>query len=861
MRAWPAATEPYGLEAIVHFERLPFLKPDVLAGGQSSYDRTGGNADYSNFLYTNGTEKVLLDLAGPGTVYRLWFTGFNPSTDYLKVYFDGETTPRINRLLKDVFAGTNAPFLSPLVGNDAVSSGGFYCYLPLPFSRSIKITSNATAGSFYYNIGYHLYSPDTSVTTWTGAEDSSEARNLWNNAGAGPQSSSESTTVSNTFDLSAGATNTLLDVAGPQEISSLKLRIPGTEPLPQPPSVTDDGRAHRGYSQFRMAINPANDGVLLIRRLDYGIGNQKAEVFVDGLPAGQWFDSGSDGTYHWRDSGFNIPSSYTTNKSFITIKVSFVSSDNDWNEFTYWTYSRVGNATNLTDILDVGNGVSESSHDYVINNQTWSGTRTFQYPPAAPPADAADLLTNLWLRICFDSEARPSVFAPIGSFFGVGQFSSYFTRALPVGVDANTNFYCYFPMPFARRAVVQLVSQRTTDTRNLQCEICYRPFAGSFANVGYFKTAFHSETPTTNGSDILFLDTEGAGQLVGVVENMMGPTSRSYLEGDERIYVDDSQTPAFYGTGTEDFYNGGWYFNHGLFTRPLSGNPAHIADTNYDRTTAYRFFLQDAIPFRKHLRAGIEHGGHDDVSENVWTLAYYYLQPLPRAVLTDELDVGNVASESAHAYSINTPTWSGSRSFTYDGDFDDAPLTDDGRAHKGYSQFTLALSPTNAGAILRRRFDQGIASQKAEVYVDGALVGIWSVAGGNAIHRWRDSEFMIPASFTSGKSTLQIKVQFLSSSNDWNEFHYWLYTLKPAMTADAGVARFSGFKWIALPGNSAFALTLTGASNAIYSICASTNLRDWERLGPAAEANPGWYYFTDTAAIQWPWRFYRAETP
>ncbi|HZT23459.1 MAG TPA: DUF2961 domain-containing protein, partial [Verrucomicrobiae bacterium] len=199
MRAWPAATEPYGLEAIVRFERLPFLKPDVLAGGQSSYDRTGGNADYSNFLYTNGTEKVLLDLAGPGTVYRLWFTGFNPATDYLKVYFDGETTPRINRLLKDVFAGTNAPFLSPLVGNDAVSSGGFYCYLPLPFSRSIKITSNATAGSFYYNIGYHLYSPDTSVTTWTGAEDSSEARNLWNNAGAGPQSSGESTTVSNTF--------------------------------------------------------------------------------------------------------------------------------------------------------------------------------------------------------------------------------------------------------------------------------------------------------------------------------------------------------------------------------------------------------------------------------------------------------------------------------------------------------------------------------------------------------------------------------------------------------------------------------------------------------------------------------------
>ena len=104
-----AATEPYGLDAMAQFERLPYLKLDTMAGGQSSYDRTGGNADCSNFLQTNGTEKVLLDLNGPGTVYRLWFTGFVPSTDYIKVYFDGESTPRINRLLKDVFSGAIPP--------------------------------------------------------------------------------------------------------------------------------------------------------------------------------------------------------------------------------------------------------------------------------------------------------------------------------------------------------------------------------------------------------------------------------------------------------------------------------------------------------------------------------------------------------------------------------------------------------------------------------------------------------------------------------------------------------------------------------------------------------------------------------
>jgi hypothetical protein len=189
--------------------------------------------------------------------------------------------------------------------------------------------------------------------------------------------------------------------------------------------------------------------------------------------------------------------------------------------------------------------------------------------------------------------------------------------------------------------------------------------------------------------------------------------------------------------------------------------------------------MQDAIPFRRHIHAGIEHGSGDVVSENVWTLAYYYYQPVGRAVLTDQLDVDNTASETAHVYSINTQTWNGSRTYSYDGNFDSVNITDDGRAQKGYSQFTMSLQSTNAGAILRRRFDQGVANQTADVYANGALVGVWYQGGFEDIHNWRDQDFMIPASFTSGKSAVRIKVQFVSSSNDWNEFTYSFYTLLP----------------------------------------------------------------------------------
>ena len=856
-----AATEPYGLDAINQFERLPYLKLDTLAGGQSSYDRTGGNGDFSNFLYTNGTEKVLLDMTGPGTVYRLWFTGFAQSTDYIKVYFDGESTPRINMLLKDMFSGANAPFLNPLVGDDTVSSGGFYCYLPLPFSHSIRITSNGTANSFYYNIGYHRYSPDTAVTTWTGTEDSSKAINLWNNAGADPKSPDGNTTVARTIDLPAGGIQTLLDTAGPRSVSAIKLQIPGIAPQPQPPAITDDGRAQKGYSQFQMAIDPANSGVVLSRRLDYGIGNQKANVYVDGVLAGQWYDTGSDGTYHWRDSYFNIAPTYTTNKSSITFRISFVSSDNDWNEFNYHTYSQVKGVTNLTDTLDVGNAASEASHSYVITNQTWTGTRTFEYPPAAPTVSVADILTNLWLRIAFNGETNPSVFAPIGSFFAMGQFAAYATRSLPVGMDASSNLYCYFPMPFSRRATVQLVSRRTSVTTNVQFQIAHKPFTDSFTNVGCFKTAFRSETPTTNGTDLCFLDVKGAGHLVGVVESMMGPLNRSYLEGDEHFYVDDSYTPSFSGTGTEDFYNAGWYFNHGLFTRPTHGNPAHLSDASYDYTTAYRLFLADAVTFRKHLRAGIEHGPIDDVPENVWTLAYYYLQPSNRSVLADQLQVGNSASETAHAYSISNQTWNGNQTFTYEwqGNFSGLVQTNSGRAHRGFSQFTMSLPAANVGAILRRQFDQGIASQQADVYVDGALVGTWYHAGGNSYHRWYDDDFMIPASYTSGKSSIQLRVQYVSSTVDWNEFTYSLYALSSAPAPNTR-GRFLNYNWDGPAGVSGFALTLTGSSNFSYDIWTSANLSDWSWLGLATESAPGQYAFTD-AATGLPRRFYEVVGP
>lgn len=55
----------------------------------------------------------------------------------------------------------------------------------------------------------------------------------------------------------------------------------------------------------------------------------------------------------------------------------------------------------------------------------------------------------------------------------------------------------------------------------------------------------------------------------------------------------------------------------------------------------------------------------------------------------------------------------------------------------------------------------------------------------------------------------------------------------------------------------AFNMNFSGSLNATYSVWASTNLSDWERLGTAQQLFPAQYQFMDSAATNWPQRFYR----
>ncbi|MFB4278136.1 hypothetical protein ACBJ59_22790 [Nonomuraea sp. MTCD27] len=166
--------------------------------------------------------------------------------------------------------------------------------------------------------------------------------------------------------------------------------LPGRGPS-EPPrgrTVTDDGRAfgQGGSSRFTVTVDPANTGVRLIRRLDAGIGMQRATITVNGVPAGAWQPLHVERVYRWKDQSADIPPSLTSDRRSLTVVNTFVSSYQDFNEFLYVVKQKVNGVWSTADTVDVGpeHAASESAHGYRITGpQTFAGVQEFAYPPPA----------------------------------------------------------------------------------------------------------------------------------------------------------------------------------------------------------------------------------------------------------------------------------------------------------------------------------------------------------------------------------------------------------------------------------------------------------------------------------------------
>ncbi|ORB13425.1 glycoside hydrolase family 172 protein [Mycobacterium noviomagense] len=409
------------------------------------------------------------------------------------------------------------------------------------------------------------------------------------------------------------------------------------------------------------------------------------------------------------------------------------------------------------------------------------------------PEPADPLLTGLRLQIEFDGHT--TVDSPLGEFFGAGlgatSVRSLMFAAIPQPGGALA-LSAWWPMPFARTARVTLLNTTGNPVAGIDSDVAIAPDpqwgpALASGRAGYFTARSHTG-PTTPGQDWVFADEHGHGKFVGVSHTIRGAPIKTsfsdaapyFLEGAERVYTDGAASPQWYGTGTEDFYEGGWYFKGGThFSDPLTGQPdqrtAAGGCAGYC-VAAYRLMFAEAIDYHSALRFGIEHGKRNMVEPDYSSTAFLYTQPDDTVAPSDDVNPGDPIGRLLHGYTDDAAADQLLVS-EYEGSDDNRPIVGLVRSTTAAITFDVAVRPDNHGLLLRRTSDQANGFQSADVAVDGVRAGTWLQPRSNSIHRWLDDTYLVPESLTAGKSRITVTLRPTAHSPPWTASRYHVDTL------------------------------------------------------------------------------------
>lgn len=264
------------------------------------------------------------------------------------------------------------------------------------------------------------------------------------------------------------------------------------------------------------------------------------------------------------------------------------------------------------------------------------------------------LYKDLLLSAKWDNEPVEAIHAPVADFFGYA-YGKPAMRSMVMGRQGTTN-YCYLPMPFDRSATMKLIYQKREGVQqnplSVNVKVYYNNNKRDQKKEGKFYTVWRREKPEI-GTFHRFLHTKGKGHYVGTIHSAQGlrPGMTLFFEGDDSTSVDGRMR--MHGTGSEDYYNGGWYalldrWDRGI-SMPIHGSLDYSLPMN--RTGAYRFFLSDKITFEKEIFHGMEHG---EVGNNFpvdyTSVAFFYAdQPLKERMEPTEA-LREVYLPSRHVY-------------------------------------------------------------------------------------------------------------------------------------------------------------------------------------------------------------------
>ena len=235
------------------------------------------------------------------------------------------------------------------------------------------------------------------------------------------------------------------------------------------------------------------------------------------------------------------------------------------------------------------------------------------------------------LRIYWEDQDQPSVECPLGDFFASGWGYAQID-SIPVAVNPNTSFNCFWPMPFRRKFRITM--------QNLQAEQinCFYQINYALSDIpddlAYFHAQFHRTNPLAYEEVCTIVnDITGRGQYVGTAMAWGTNNNGWFGEGEIKFFIDGDDQYRQYST-------------------PYLGVPQIIRPDGVYRSQQrfgmYRWHIQDPVRFQENLRLTIQAlGWRDDgrylpLQDDIASAAYWYqslpASPFPELPDSDHLE-------------------------------------------------------------------------------------------------------------------------------------------------------------------------------------------------------------------------------
>ena len=293
------------------------------------------------------------------------------------------------------------------------------------------------------------------------------------------------------------------------------------------------------------------------------------------------------------------------------------------------------------------------------------------------------------LRMWWDGEETPSVEAPIGDLFGIGHgiVKNFWSLPLTMSPSHGRGWNCFFPMPFADGARIEVTNETGEGLYHLYFYIDYEEYEDLGEEYGRFHAQWRRQNPTPGyeigerqpiilptedggfqitpygmklfslsnldgKGNYVILEAEGKGHYVGCnlnIDCFQREKNDWYGEGDDMIWIDQDEgdwPPRLHGTGTEDYFNTA-YCPAEEFCTPYHGLTVYSgANIGADvlasldawsrfgpdaetwmwagKNSVYRFHIEDPIYFEKSIKVTIEHGHANTLSNDYSSTAYWY---------------------------------------------------------------------------------------------------------------------------------------------------------------------------------------------------------------------------------------------